>query len=219
MHHDSTPPTTEYADHVAAIRDDIERINTMVRDETVDLGIGSELDAEAGLVTIPRLLPTPVTSRFLSDYLAGAPALAPFYSGHPLDPAAYERKALEADRKDLKSLLGTSLIDAQTEVLGRALPFRMLLAQFANTMIVVLLIAMGVVLRRDGNEMRVPWHQGLAVTGPPQVAAVRRIATLDLTTHGLEKLFGTQRRIRRRRCRAPRPGTRRARDDRRRARR
>ena len=32
--------------------------------------------------------------------------------------------------RSLKSLLGTSLIDGQTEVGGRALPFRMLLAQF-----------------------------------------------------------------------------------------
>jgi hypothetical chaperone protein len=32
--------------------------------------------------------------------------------------------------RSLKSLLGTSLIDGQTEVAGRALPFRMLLAQF-----------------------------------------------------------------------------------------
>jgi DNA-binding transcriptional LysR family regulator len=36
------------------IRDSVvERINTMVRDETVDLGIGSELDADAALVTVP----------------------------------------------------------------------------------------------------------------------------------------------------------------------
>ncbi|MDQ9171455.1 Hsp70 family protein [Oxalobacteraceae bacterium R-40] len=45
----------------------------------------------------------------LSEYLAG-----------------YEGRLM----RSLKSLLGTSLIDAQTEVLGRALPFRMLLAQF-----------------------------------------------------------------------------------------
>ena len=32
--------------------------------------------------------------------------------------------------RSLKSLLGTSLIDGQTEVMGRALPFRMLLTQF-----------------------------------------------------------------------------------------
>lgn len=32
--------------------------------------------------------------------------------------------------RSLKSLLGTSLIDGQTEVAGRSLPFRMLLQQF-----------------------------------------------------------------------------------------
>ncbi|MDB5762469.1 MAG: heat-shock protein, partial [Herminiimonas sp.] len=45
----------------------------------------------------------------LSDYLAG-----------------YEGRLM----RSLKSLLGTSLIDDQTEVMGRALPFRALLAQF-----------------------------------------------------------------------------------------
>ncbi|RZI40945.1 Hsp70 family protein [Herbaspirillum sp. HC18] len=45
----------------------------------------------------------------LTDYLAG-----------------YEGRLM----RSLKSLLGTSLIEGQTEVLGRALPFRMLLAQF-----------------------------------------------------------------------------------------
>jgi hypothetical chaperone protein len=45
----------------------------------------------------------------LADYLAG-----------------YEGRLM----RSLKSLLGTSLIDGQTEVAGRALPFRMLLAQF-----------------------------------------------------------------------------------------
>ncbi|HJV83067.1 Hsp70 family protein, partial [Noviherbaspirillum sp.] len=40
--------------------------------------------------------------------------------------AGYEGRLM----RSLKSLLGTSLIDGQTEVLGRALPFRMLLAQF-----------------------------------------------------------------------------------------
>lgn len=45
----------------------------------------------------------------LSDYLAG-----------------YEGRLM----RSMKSLLGTSLIDAQTEVMGRALPFRALLAQF-----------------------------------------------------------------------------------------
>jgi hypothetical chaperone protein len=45
----------------------------------------------------------------LADYLAG-----------------YEGRLM----RSLKSLLGTSLIDGQTEVAGRAVPFRMLLAQF-----------------------------------------------------------------------------------------
>ena len=45
----------------------------------------------------------------LSDYLAG-----------------YEGRLM----RSLKSLLGTSLMDGQTEVAGRALPFKMLLAQF-----------------------------------------------------------------------------------------
>ena len=40
--------------------------------------------------------------------------------------AGYEGRLM----RSLKSLLGTSLIDGQTEVAGRALPFRMLLAQF-----------------------------------------------------------------------------------------
>jgi hypothetical chaperone protein len=40
--------------------------------------------------------------------------------------AGYEGRLM----RSLKSLLGTSLIDGQTEVGGRALPFRMLLAQF-----------------------------------------------------------------------------------------
>src|SRR5437879_2619266 len=40
--------------------------------------------------------------------------------------AGYEGRLM----RSLKSLLGTSLIDGQTEVGGRALPFRMLLAHF-----------------------------------------------------------------------------------------
>lgn len=40
--------------------------------------------------------------------------------------AGYEGRLM----RSLKSLLGTSLIDGQTEVGGRALPFRMLLANF-----------------------------------------------------------------------------------------
>ena len=40
--------------------------------------------------------------------------------------AGYEGRLM----RSLKSLLGTSLIDGQTEVLGHALPFRSLLTQF-----------------------------------------------------------------------------------------
>ena len=49
----------------------------------------------------------------------GRAALADYLAGH-------EGRLM----RSLKSLLGTSLIDGQTEVHGRALPFRMLLAQF-----------------------------------------------------------------------------------------
>jgi hypothetical chaperone protein len=49
----------------------------------------------------------------------GRAALAEYLAG-------YEGRLM----RSLKSLLGTSLIDGQTEVGGRALPFRMLLAQF-----------------------------------------------------------------------------------------
>lgn len=79
----------------------------------------------------------------------GQPALLALEDGKPTLPSAvffnaddnevrYGRAAL-ADylegyegrlMRSLKSLLGTSLIDGQTEVAGRALPFRQLLAQF-----------------------------------------------------------------------------------------
>ena len=79
----------------------------------------------------------------------GAPALLTLEDGKPTLPSvvffnaddeevSYGRAAL-ADylagyegrlMRSLKSLLGTSLIDGQTEVGGRALPFRMLLAHF-----------------------------------------------------------------------------------------
>jgi hypothetical chaperone protein len=51
----------------------------------------------------------------------GRTALADYLAGH-------EGRLM----RSLKSLLGTSLIDGQTEVLGRALPFRELLAQFVR---------------------------------------------------------------------------------------
>ena len=49
----------------------------------------------------------------------GRAALADYLAGH-------EGRLMRA----LKSLLGTSLIDGQTEVMGRAVPFRLLLSQF-----------------------------------------------------------------------------------------
>ncbi|HYD95201.1 MAG TPA: Hsp70 family protein [Noviherbaspirillum sp.] len=79
----------------------------------------------------------------------GQPALLALEDGNPTLPSAVffnaEEDAVSFGRaaladylagyegrlmRSLKSLLGTSLIDGQTEVLGRALPFRMLLAQF-----------------------------------------------------------------------------------------
>ena len=56
--------------------------------------------------------------------------------------------------RSLKSLLGTSLIDGQTEVAGRALPFRALLSQF-----------IGEVKRRAESEAGVPFER--AVFGRP----------------------------------------------------
>ncbi|HEU4844788.1 MAG TPA: Hsp70 family protein [Burkholderiaceae bacterium] len=53
------------------------------------------------------------------DVAFGRAALSQYLAG-------YEGRLM----RSLKSLLGTSLIDGQTEVGGRALPFRMLLAQF-----------------------------------------------------------------------------------------
>src|SRR5690606_15406283 len=38
-------------------------------------------------------------ARLVEDYMAGAPALAPFFSGSPWDPDAYRRKAEEVDRR------------------------------------------------------------------------------------------------------------------------
>ena len=41
----------------------------------------------------------PAGSAFIRDYLAAAPALAPFFSGHPADIDAYRRKAVEVDAR------------------------------------------------------------------------------------------------------------------------
>ncbi|MEO5511287.1 MAG: bacillithiol biosynthesis cysteine-adding enzyme BshC [Longimicrobiales bacterium] len=52
-------------------------------------------------MTLPRIIPAVGTSPFIRDYIAGTPALAPFYTGHPSDPTAYERKSREVrDRMD-----------------------------------------------------------------------------------------------------------------------
>ena len=67
-----------------------------------------------------RTLPSAVFFNAEEDAVSfGRAALADYLAG-------YEGRLM----RSLKSLLGTSLIDGQTEVLGRAVPFRMLLAQF-----------------------------------------------------------------------------------------
>ena len=73
----------------------------------------------------------------------GREALAEYLEG-------YEGRLM----RSLKSLLGTSLIDGQTEVAGRALPFRALLAQF-----------IGEVKRRAERQAGRPFEQ--AVFGRP----------------------------------------------------
>jgi hypothetical chaperone protein len=79
-------------------------------------GLPSLLSLEDGKVTLPSVVffnadddQTTFGRAALSDYLAG-----------------YEGRLM----RSLKSLLGTSLMDSQTEVQGRALKFRDLLAQF-----------------------------------------------------------------------------------------
>lgn len=73
----------------------------------------------------------------------GRAALAEYLEG-------YEGRLM----RSLKSLLGTSLIDGQTEVAGRALPFRALLSQF-----------IGEVKRRAESQAGVPFER--AVFGRP----------------------------------------------------
>jgi bacillithiol biosynthesis cysteine-adding enzyme BshC len=46
-------------------------------------------------MSAPRLVLSQGTSSFIRDYMAGAPALAAFYTGHPYDITAYARKARE----------------------------------------------------------------------------------------------------------------------------
>ena len=44
---------------------------------------------------LPRVIATSGSTRFIRDYIAGAAAIAPFYTGHPHDIASYKRKAAE----------------------------------------------------------------------------------------------------------------------------
>jgi bacillithiol biosynthesis cysteine-adding enzyme BshC len=48
---------------------------------------------------LPIIEVSMVESRLVRDYLAGAPALASFFSGHPRDADAFRRKAAEVDRR------------------------------------------------------------------------------------------------------------------------
>ena len=80
--------------------------------------------------------PGPLSLLALEDGKATLPSVV-FFNAED-EEVSYGRAALAAYlagyegrlMRSLKSLLGTSLIDGQTEVAGRALPFRMLLAQF-----------------------------------------------------------------------------------------
>lgn len=77
---------------------------------------GSLLALEDGKQTLPSVVFFNADDERVSY---GRAALAEYLEG-------YEGRLM----RSLKSLLGTSLIDGQTEVAGRALPFRALLAQF-----------------------------------------------------------------------------------------
>jgi hypothetical chaperone protein len=79
-------------------------------------GQPSLLTLEAGKPTLPSAV---FFNADDNQVRYGRAALADYLEG-------YEGRLM----RSLKSLLGTSLIDGQTEVAGRALPFRMLLAQF-----------------------------------------------------------------------------------------
>ena len=74
------------------------------------------LGLEEGKTTLPSVVFFNAEDEEVSF---GRAALAAYLAG-------YEGRLM----RSLKSLLGTSLIDGQTEVGGRALPFRLLLAQF-----------------------------------------------------------------------------------------
>src|ERR1700741_3758201 len=74
------------------------------------------LELEDGKSTLPSVVFFNAEDEEISY---GRAALADYLAG-------YEGRLM----RSLKSLLGTSLIDGQTEVGGRALPFRMLLAHY-----------------------------------------------------------------------------------------
>jgi hypothetical chaperone protein len=74
------------------------------------------LALEDGKPTLPSVV---FFNAYDEEVSYGRAALADYLAG-------YEGRLM----RSLKSLLGTSLIDGQTEVAGRALPFRMLLAHF-----------------------------------------------------------------------------------------
>jgi hypothetical chaperone protein len=79
-------------------------------------GVPALLALEDGKATLPSVV---FFNADDDEVSYGRAALAGYLAGH-------EGRLM----RSLKSLLGTSLIDGQTEVAGRALPFRMLLAHF-----------------------------------------------------------------------------------------
>ena len=79
-------------------------------------GLPALLPLEGGKATLPSVVFFHAEDEHVSY---GRAALADYLSG-------YEGRLM----RSLKSLLGTSMIDEHTEVAGRALPFRVLLAQF-----------------------------------------------------------------------------------------
>jgi hypothetical chaperone protein len=87
-----------------------------IRPSPVQSGKSALLALEDGKTTLPSVVFFNAEDEQVSY---GRAALADYLEG-------YEGRLM----RSLKSLLGTSLIDGQTEVAGRALPFRLLLAQF-----------------------------------------------------------------------------------------
>jgi hypothetical chaperone protein len=79
-------------------------------------GASALLSLEDGKATLPSVV---FFNADDDEVRYGRAALADYLAG-------YDGRLM----RSLKSLLGTSLMDGQTEVAGRALPFRMLLAQF-----------------------------------------------------------------------------------------